>query len=233
MKVVFPIALAILVFCTPRVVLSEEVGKAEITRLKYDEQLAQILVKQEGRINELMGKYANELDRMNAIYRQASNLEGVLAVMGEIERVKSERSISAEQINQTHPELASLQNKVLGYYGVIRKAEAEKIVRLALAFRRSMKSLQTQLTREGKITEAVVTKEMIEDILEGNDYVSAKEYLVAKPAPPVDSAGSPAHAGDGDDPPPDGEAEEEGPRFGQVTIYPKGSEPKRTAKKEP
>jgi hypothetical protein len=74
---------------------------------------------------------------------------------------------------------------------------------------------------------------MIEEILEGNDYVSAKEYLVAKPAPPVDSAGSPAHAGDGDDPPPDGEAEEEGPRFGLVTIYPKGSEPKRTAKKEP
>ncbi|MFT5126408.1 MAG: hypothetical protein ACI9TH_003815, partial [Kiritimatiellia bacterium] len=38
-------------------------GTAEIYRLKFDEQLAQILVKQEEQTADLMGKYVTALDR--------------------------------------------------------------------------------------------------------------------------------------------------------------------------
>lgn len=220
-------------------------GTAEIYRLKFDEQLAQILVKQEEQTADLMGKYVTALDRMNANYRQASNLDAVLEVMAELERAKLESSISPEHLSRLFSELAGLQNKVLGIFEGIQKAGAEDIVRLTEGYGRALQSLQTQLTKDGEIKEAIATNAMLDEALANNDYLNARAVLTPPEPAPADTASlTPSNLVKGD---PDApirkrrvQADEDmddlddatGPRIGLVVIYPKVDAPKRTAKKE-
>lgn len=109
---------------------------------------------------DLLAKYIEGLRALQERQRAAGDLEGVLAITGEIESAAAEKKRDFEKI----PELKRLREIYDTNLARIREQTGRETSRLRDAYRQRLLTETESLTRAGKIEEALLVKARIETL---------------------------------------------------------------------
>jgi len=128
--------------------------------------------------------YLNGIDTLQKQATQNGNLDAVLAAKSETERIGANQVISAAQRKALSPELVILLGRYEASLAQINSETIKAEVLLREGYKRSLQSLQTELTKRGKIDEALaVKKEREAQVM--TPVVTAESLAAPSPAPPA------------------------------------------------
>ena len=145
--------------------------------------------------NRIPAKYMRDLETLQAKFQEAGDLDGLLAVKKEIERyrkVKTEEAdpfetvpeMTADVIVQKPAELRNLQKQYVSRFADAAATLKNNISERGDKYRAQIKSMQTALTKAGKIEEAIAVRtegERVAKILESGDIAQLLGPVASMP----------------------------------------------------
>lgn len=146
------------------------------TQMLYERKVGELAEKEQNLINELKAGYTVQLKNLMESHAKAGNLDGALAVKGELNRVASDEDLGAEDFDPLKaPRLKSLRNKFDdGRESMQRRMQAER-TEAQKKYRQLLEKEVQQLTRQGKLVEAV---EVRDELIRLEKLVEPKEKEV-------------------------------------------------------
>jgi hypothetical protein len=140
------------------------------------------------KLDRLDGVYAEALARLRKKAQSDGDLDGLLALKEETKRFQSDGSVTEGDLSNASAALLKLQQSFIASRGKAERAEAEAVVALAEKYDAALEALQTKLTRDDKLEEALATKQE-RNQLASHPSVSAARFALAdaaarKPPPP-------------------------------------------------
>ncbi len=147
--------------------------------------------------NSIPLKYKRDLEALQANFQKAGDLDGLLAVKKEIERyrkVKAEEAdpfeavpeMTADVIVQKPAELGNLQRQYVSRFSEAATTLKNSISERGEKYRAQIKSMQTALTKAGKIDEAIAVRnesDRVAKILESGDIAELLGPVASMPTP--------------------------------------------------
>lgn len=118
--------------------------------------------------------YTRDLAVLRGRMQQSGALDSYVVVNKEYERFSEEKKLSENDIVENIPALRAIQDKYLKISQDMTTEKSEDILRLKGLYFRHLRSLQTELTKQGKIPEAIRIKNEIERV-EQSGIVSEAE----------------------------------------------------------
>ncbi len=145
--------------------------------------------------NRIPAKYIRDLEALRAKFQEAGDLDGLLAVKKEIERYRKAKTeeadpfeavpeMTADVIVQTPAELGNLQKQYISRFSEAAAALKNNISERGEKYRAQIKSMQTALTKAGKIDEAIAVRnesERVAKILESGDIAELLGPVASTP----------------------------------------------------
>ena len=145
--------------------------------------------------NRIPVKYMRDLEALRAKFQEAGDLDGLLAVKKEIERYRKAKTeeadpfeavpeMTADVIVQTPAELGNLQRQYVSRFSEAASTLKNNISERGEKYRAQIKSMQTALTKAGKIDEAIAVRnesERVAKILESGDIAELLGPVASMP----------------------------------------------------
>jgi hypothetical protein len=127
----------------------------------------------------LPATYLKELQKLQQTVQNAGDLEGLTAVKRELERFKTEQTVPAQPAASILDAIKKLQTQ---YKSAVAKNDLEKnkkIVSISKQYLENLGSLQVELTKSGKIPEALDVKAEIKRVKADSKFTNAESALPA------------------------------------------------------
>lgn len=194
----FALAIILVVMGAAGVTFGEESVFNQLVRMQatYETELAKIKGdagrKQEAQVQQ----YEKSLGLLEQSAQKAGVLEKLLAVRKEKERFSAGKQVEETDFCTAQPDLLKLQKDFSAMLAGLRLERARNIVSLAEKFAGSLGRLQTRLTQEGKVEEALTVKQQVTDLQKRPELtearfiiaeVEAKKPVVVAPQPEVET----------------------------------------------
>jgi len=160
MKKTFHAIAAIVFTCavTPIPLRALQPATLEQARTTFDREWEANIQKTTEELNRLSLQYESALGRLLEARRQAGELDGVLATQREVERFATSKTVEDEHLTPHFPELRKLQETYRLTSTRIRGESAGLRLRMANQLEATLERMQTQLTRENAIEEALLVR---------------------------------------------------------------------------
>lgn len=138
-----------------RLTMLKAVWERELTRI-HNESATQAI--------SWPSEYANLLNQLRARMQGSGNLDGWVVVDKELKRFTSKKTISEIDIVKTPSALKEVQEKYLAISSGLQQEANEDIINLKELYFHHLLNLQTELTKQGKIPEALKVKTEIQRV---------------------------------------------------------------------
>ncbi len=132
----------------------------EISRLLYEDSLRKFDKEHAENVEDLGGRYVERLDTVKDHYQNMGNLDGVLLVEGEQEAVKQGKALP-ELAADDVTELSAVRKQYLQALNVLTQDVEAKTQKLRNVYISHLKVLQSKLTRENRIDEALQVRDEV------------------------------------------------------------------------
>ena len=156
--------------------------------------------------NRIPAKYIRDLEALRAKFQEAGDLDGLLAVKKELERYRKAKTeeadpfeavpeMTADVIVQTPTELGNLQRQYISRFSEAAATLKNNISERGEKYRAQIKSMQTALTKAGKIDEAIAVRnesERVAKILESGDIAELLGPVTSMPTAATPTASQPS-----------------------------------------
>ena len=126
--------------------------------------------------------YLAALDRQIEKIRHTGKLDAVIPFIEETKAVKAAKYPLSDLPESTTPELKLMRAKHSEHRAKILKSHAETITALAEKMVAALMAQEQELTKAGKIDEAISAKQMRESVVKDPGLIDAKSYLDADEA---------------------------------------------------
>ncbi len=146
---------------------------------RYDEANAT----RDQQLKNLEGSYVGALERHLDKIKAGGDLEKVVPVRDEIEAVKTGAEPLPELSANVDREFKSMRGKYVGARDTVRETHARTLVSLSDKMTAALESEEKELTRAGKIDDALAAKRMRETLSKDVGIASARELLGKARAP--------------------------------------------------
>lgn len=140
---------------------------------RYDEMNAT----RDSQLKTLQSSYAGALDRHLDKIKAGGEIEKAIPVRDEIEAVKANTQPLPEIPKTADPELQNMRTKYLGARSKVITTHAESLVALADKMNQALEGEEKDLTRNGKLDDALAAKRMRETLSEDQGIASARKLL--------------------------------------------------------
>ncbi len=161
------LALSLIASSVPELDRNKSIFLKELGRLKATSQTQRLHVPQ------------NHIKSMRALereYQEDGDLKNLLAVRKERERFIGDPRVDAITPVVTPTKLRALQESYINNYDSITESRTQEIEELQEKYIAALKKLQTKLTKQGKIDEALVVMSEIESSDSSDDAFSSGEF---------------------------------------------------------
>lgn len=171
--------LAVVAVMLPATTLADTLGRLHKSFMeRYDEANS----KRDDQLKQLDGSYLAALQRQQDKAKTAGKLDAVLPWVGEIQAIKTGTSPLPDLAESAPNELKQMRAKHAESRDKITKSHAIAITSLADKMEQALKAQETELTKAGKIDEALAAKHMRESLAGDQAITSARDLLkLAKP----------------------------------------------------
>ncbi len=159
-------------------------------RAIYDTQMGDIAVEHGTSIAELDESYKKALNGLNDRVTRAGNLIGIKAVMAEIERFSTVKTVTPPDAKDSSPDLKSMQLRYVQTLDSLQSVKAKKIIALTSKFDTALAKLQKSLAQQRKLDDATAVMGEREKIAKSEAVVSAQKMMSQKATDMVASGAS-------------------------------------------
>lgn len=128
-------------------------------------------------LETLQSSYAGALERHLVKIKAGGEIEKAIPVRDEIEAVKANTQPLPEIPKTADPELQNMRTKYLGARSKVVTTHAESLVALADKMDQALEAEEKDLTRNGKLDDAMAAKRMRETLSEDRGIASARKLL--------------------------------------------------------
>lgn len=174
---------------------AQEPVTGQLGRLQrtYDAELQKLVEGVARRQAALAQQYAKSLAALEQSAQKEGVLEKVLAVRKEKERFAAAGAVEPADHARAYPDLLKLQTGFAAADGTLRVERARGTAGLADLLDAALKKLQTRLTQEGKLDDALAVKQASDALRQRPEvteaaFVLAEADVAGKAAPPTPAA---------------------------------------------
>jgi hypothetical protein len=146
-------------------------------RKTYEEEIRKIEDTYLGRLSDCPQRYLRGLDSLAERVRQSGNLDGWQAVTAEKARFVKEREIEESDLAAKTSALRALQEEYLDQRDALAMERARSILDLVRRYATALDREKADLTRQGKITDALAVKSETEQVLGSALVTTARETI--------------------------------------------------------
>lgn len=182
MKIIISLLMLVLLF----VPVYGEVEGLTTLRNTYSEQLNKISDEEMVAVATLQAQYISSLAGLEKEFQGKGRLDPLLKAKEERERFSADKSLDDSMLNSEIPEIAALQRQYLAGIKSLPLEPAQKKLTLAQFYKRSLKNLEAELTRNNDIAGAIEVKKEREG-LESRDEIVKSRAIVEKLSKPADN----------------------------------------------
>jgi hypothetical protein len=156
--------LAKLCSCMLLLTLRVAAGLVDDLKLNFETRCDFAAVDRDQQLTKLDASYLAALDRQIEKTKATGKLEAVIPLVDEVQAVKAAKDPLPELPQGVSPELKLMRAKHSEARAKILKSHAEALTALAGKMEAALKSQEAELTKAGKIDEAVAVKQMRENL---------------------------------------------------------------------
>jgi len=159
----------------------EESISNQLVRLQatYDTELDKIRTDTVRKREALLPQYEKSLGMLEQSAQKAGLLDKLLAVKKEKERFASAKQVAEADYCSAEPELLKMQQDHVARTTGLQLEQSRSIVSLADKFAASFGRLQTRLTQEGKVDDALAVKQKVTDLPKRPELSEAR-FIIAE-----------------------------------------------------
>ena len=128
----------------------------------YEQDLAKVEADNKKAVEALPDQYVQSLKNLEQKFQKAGDLDSLVLVKTEEARFAKARKVSAEVLVPTVSELAVLQSRVIQVSSNIEVGRCKKVIALVEKYIAGLEELKKSLTKQGRLDDALLTKEEIE-----------------------------------------------------------------------
>ncbi len=150
---------------------SQPTGVAELDHYKtiYEQEVSRLMAKTQMQRLHIPQEHIKALQKLENEYQQAGDLRNLLIV-----RKERERFISDPRVNKIIPvstpiKLRNLQVAYIHNYKAIKQARKKATEDIRSKYMAALKRLQTKLTKQGKIDDALIVMKELDALQSGTD----------------------------------------------------------------
>ena len=170
--------MVVCILAMPSFVWAEAPGLASV-KFEYESQTAGVYSTGLAERRSLAEKYTNALHSLQVKAQQAGDLDRVKVFLAEQDRFARERTAPAAGRGAMGAELENLFSSMGQNMRNIAVKEAKDVLKLSSAYDASLESLQKELTKAGKIEQAIAVQEERKTLASSADVRAAKEALAS------------------------------------------------------
>lgn len=175
MKIILLLAIALVTFASAATL--EELQTSFMAR--YDEANA----KRDEQLKKLEGSYLGALERHLKKVSSGGKLEEVIPVRDELEAVRASKDPLPELPDSADYTLKQMRGKYVDARGKVLESHAETLVDLSDKMNTALEAQERELTRAGKIDEALAAKRMRETLSEDKGLQAAQGVVASNTKP--------------------------------------------------
>ncbi len=155
------IGIVVALLCTLSAVLAQKTGEGKLSSLRgiYETRLAKIQENHEARKAAWPREYVTVLRALQKARQTAGDLDGWTVVNTELKRFSEDRGLTADDIVTTPVELAELQKRQVAAVSALRSDYSKEVLSLTEKYTSHLLDMQKELTRAGKMEEALAARE--------------------------------------------------------------------------
>ena len=146
-------------------------------RQSFDQRCEQAATLRDDQLDKLKQSYQAALERLLDKTETAGNLDAALPIHQELEALK-QGTATLPVLPDNAGELKSMRTKYLDTRQQILKTHATALVGLADKMETALKAREAELTKAGKIADAVAARETREELAKDPDVRSARDLLM-------------------------------------------------------
>jgi len=159
-------------------------AKAQDTSLQqlveiFNQQVESIETEHAKKTRSLQSDYMRSLSKLEAMLQKKGKLDPLMAVQGERRRFAKDPVLGTSGVSEAVPELKRVQQAFLESLKAERIAKSQRVIALADHYKRSLGSLQSRLTKEGRFEEALRVREVANGVPSLPVVVSAESLKAA------------------------------------------------------
>jgi hypothetical protein len=165
----------------PRAVAADEDGEPELDKYKavFAEQLGKIAAERDKALADALSRHAQMLSDLEMRFQLAGDLKPLLAVREERRRFEADPAVTSIAPVSAPEALGALQTQYIERYKQIQLGSARRVLDLSVQYRRRLDALQKELTREGRIEEALKVLHEAESVAGKAAVLHARAQIAA------------------------------------------------------
>ncbi len=152
----------------------------ETFRATYDKQRGEIMFEHGSKILKLNESYSKSLNNLSERATGAGDLDKARAIMAETERFAKEKTVTRQTAETSSPDLKKVQLAYLQNIQNMESVKAKKIVTLVSQYDSALGKLQSSLTRQKKLDDALAVQNERTTVAASDDVASARAVLSPK-----------------------------------------------------
>ena len=162
--------------------------KLEKLRSVYDSSLKKCETQYVTRKQNWPEQYLASLDGLRQKFQKAGNLDGWSAVDKEIKRFRNAGTITKQDIDSAPEFINAVQSQYQGFDKTAEQDKSKQILALRDKYVAYLTNIQTSLTKDGRIEEALMVKSEVERVNKSG-AVTAAEFMLAASTPQEPESG--------------------------------------------
>ena len=143
----------------------------------YEKEMGNIAVEHGMNVSKLNESYSKSLNMLSDRATDAGDLDKSRAVMAEIERFATKKNVTPEDSTNSSPDLKKIQLYYLQNIQNFASANARRVLSLVSKFDSALGTLQTSLTRQKKLDDALAVQNERKAVIASEEVVEAKALL--------------------------------------------------------
>jgi hypothetical protein len=151
-------------------------------RQSFDQRCEQAATSRDDQLGKLNQSYQAALERLLEKTKSAGNLDAALPIHQELDALK-QATATLPVLPDNAGELKPMRTKYLDTRQQILKTHATALVGLADKMETALKAREAELTKAGKIADAIAARESREELARNQDLLDAKQLLAPHAAP--------------------------------------------------
>ena len=138
---------------------------------------------------QLRSQYTNELNKLEESLAQEGSLDGVLAVRAEREAFVANEKDGGAPVEPSIEAITGLRERYRRAVAAVAVQEDKDIIAAAEKYVEELRNLESELTKENKIDEAIVIQSKRKQVMNAADVVAAVAAVKAAAEKPDDAKG--------------------------------------------
>ena len=176
MKQMAWIAVLALVLVGPSLQAAQEVDKDKdpaSLRTSFDKSMNTVITNYDATVKNWPNNYVNAIKALQAKLQKDGNLEGWTEAKAELDRFQADQKIEDANLSN-RPEIQAIQVKFKEIPAQASIEKNQKIVSLSQKYVAKLTALQTCLTKQGKMEDAIAVNTEIKRVRTSPDVVAAE-----------------------------------------------------------